>query len=79
MAAKQPFLTAEELKDVLECPVCLRIPRSAPIFQCERGHVVCSFFKIYICVLLLSCLFIFFLFTFTEIVYIFCLHFFLGM
>ena len=42
MAAKQPLLSAEDLKDVLECPVCLRIPRSAPIFQCERGHVVCS-------------------------------------
>jgi hypothetical protein len=42
MAAKQPIISADDLKDVLECPVCLRIPRSAPIFQCERGHVVCS-------------------------------------
>lgn len=42
MAAKQPIISAEDLKDVLECPVCLRIPRCAPIFQCERGHVVCN-------------------------------------
>jgi len=30
------------LKDLLECPVCLRVPRSSPIFQCARGHVVCA-------------------------------------
>ncbi len=42
MAAKQPIISAEDLKEVLECPVCLRIPRSAPVFQCERGHVVCN-------------------------------------
>ena len=41
MAAKQPIISAEDLKDVLECPVCLKVPRSAPVFQCERGHVVC--------------------------------------
>ena len=42
MAAKQPIISAEDLKDVLECPVCLKVPRCAPIFQCERGHVVCN-------------------------------------
>lgn len=42
MAGKQPIISAEDLKDVLECPVCLRIPRSAPVYQCERGHVVCN-------------------------------------
>ena len=35
-------ISTDELKDFLECPVCLRFPRSAPIFQCERGHIVCS-------------------------------------
>lgn len=30
------------LKDLLECPVCLRVPRTTPIFQCARGHVVCG-------------------------------------
>ena len=42
MAAKQPIISADDLKEVLECPVCLRIPRCAPVFQCERGHVVCN-------------------------------------
>jgi len=32
----------ETLKDLLECPVCLRVPRTTPIYQCARGHVVCS-------------------------------------
>jgi len=36
------LIKTEELKDLLECPVCLRVPRSSPIFQCARGHVVCS-------------------------------------
>ena len=26
----------------LECPVCLVIPRSAPVFLCRAGHSVCS-------------------------------------
>jgi len=32
----------EDLKDVLECPACLTVPRSGPIYQCNRGHVVCN-------------------------------------
>jgi len=35
-------IDASSLKDLLECPVCLRIPRNTPIYQCARGHVVCS-------------------------------------
>jgi len=35
-------VSAEELKDVLECPVCLKVPRQPPIYQCERGHCICS-------------------------------------
>lgn len=31
----------EKLKEVLECPVCLKIPRKGPIYQCEGGHCVC--------------------------------------
>ena len=26
-------VSAEELKDVLECPVCLKVPRQPPIYQ----------------------------------------------
>jgi len=36
------LIKKDELKDLLECPVCLRVPRSSPIYQCARGHVVCS-------------------------------------
>jgi len=36
------LIKKDDLKDLLECPVCLRVPRSSPIFQCARGHVVCS-------------------------------------
>ena len=25
----------------LECPVCLMLPRSAPIYQCSIGHHLC--------------------------------------
>ncbi|XP_023340463.1 E3 ubiquitin-protein ligase DIS1 isoform X2 [Eurytemora carolleeae] len=36
------LIDAETLKDLLECPVCLRVPRETPIYQCARGHVVCG-------------------------------------
>jgi len=36
------LIKKDDLKDLLECPVCLRVPRSSPIFQCARGHVVCG-------------------------------------
>jgi len=36
------LIKSDELKDLLECPVCLRVPRGSPIYQCARGHVVCG-------------------------------------
>ena len=30
------------LKRTLECPVCLSLPESIPIFQCENGHIICK-------------------------------------
>jgi E3 ubiquitin-protein ligase SIAH1 len=36
------FINTVILKNLLECPVCLTIPRKAPIFQCTRGHIVCG-------------------------------------
>ena len=30
------------LKDKIECPVCLDIPRSCPVPVCPNGHVVCK-------------------------------------
>jgi len=32
----------DHVKDVLECPVCLIVPRKGPIYQCNRGHIVCN-------------------------------------
>ena len=33
---------SQEIKDHLECPVCLEIPKSTKIYQCENGHIVCE-------------------------------------
>lgn len=32
----------EKLKELLECPVCLKLPRKAPIYQCKGGHCLCK-------------------------------------
>ena len=26
----------------MECPVCMEVPRSAPIYQCRNGHLLCK-------------------------------------
>ena len=38
----QELLVRLDLEKELECPVCLVIPRSAPVFLCRAGHSVCS-------------------------------------
>ena len=35
----------EKLKDKIECPVCLEIPRAGPVPVCPNGHVVCQVCK----------------------------------
>ena len=30
------------LKETLECPVCLMLPKQTPIYQCDNGHIVCK-------------------------------------
>ena len=35
-------LSKDDLKDILECPVCWTIPFEGPIYQCENGHIVCK-------------------------------------
>jgi len=32
----------QRLKDKVECPVCLEMPRSGPVSVCPNGHVVCE-------------------------------------
>ena len=31
-----------ELRNMLECPVCLVLPKEGPVASCPRGHLVCS-------------------------------------
>ena len=33
--------TVEELKQ-FECPICMQLPRSGPVYQCTNGHIICS-------------------------------------
>jgi len=32
----------QQLRDKVECPVCLDVPKKAPIPVCPNGHIVCS-------------------------------------
>ena len=36
-------ISFESLKEDLECPVCLDVPKSLPIYQCSQGHIICNF------------------------------------
>ena len=42
MATKKPILSKDDLRDVLECPICFYIPSNGPIHQCLNGHTVCN-------------------------------------
>ena len=35
-------MALDELKDYFECPVCLSVPRRPPIWQCDKGHMICG-------------------------------------
>ncbi len=39
---KRVRLEVTKLADLMECPVCLDFPRSAPIFSCRNGHLICA-------------------------------------
>ena len=41
----------ELLKEDLECPVCMEVPTSLPIYQCLKGHIICNscYPKLYHC------------------------------
>merc|ERR1719186_2401780 len=32
----------DKLKDKIECPVCLEVPRASPVLACPNGHLVCK-------------------------------------
>ena len=42
----EAFLKGEikNLEDELECPVCLEVAKTAPIYKCEDDHLLCRFF-----------------------------------
>ena len=42
MKRKSGIQTSEDMREDLECPVCLKIPRSTPIYQCDKGHIHCK-------------------------------------
>ena len=37
-----PCVSIEDLNANLECPVCLDLPQSGPIYQCRNGHLMCK-------------------------------------
>jgi len=38
----QHQVSAKDLQQDIRCPVCLDIPKSAPIYTCLNGHLVCN-------------------------------------
>ena len=42
-AMEDHFLSLQEIKDALECVICLDVPKKDPIYQCDNGHILCSF------------------------------------
>ena len=37
------FLAFHEIKDALECIVCLDVPKDNPVYQCNNGHILCHY------------------------------------
>jgi len=35
-------ITESYLRDLVECPVCFKVPRKFPVIQCQNGHFFCS-------------------------------------
>ena len=32
-----------QVHSILECPICLRLPRSLPVLSCTSGHIICDY------------------------------------
>jgi len=39
---KSEKMKVNTLKNQIECPVCLEVPRKGPVFACPNGHLVCQ-------------------------------------
>ena len=37
-----PNPNSEEVQDELQCPVCFKVPRTTPVYQCKEGHIHCK-------------------------------------
>ena len=42
MPKRKGIQSTEDLREDLECPVCLAIPKSGHIYQCDSGHIHCE-------------------------------------
>ena len=36
------YLALHEIQDALECIVCLDVPKTDPVYQCDNGHILCN-------------------------------------
>ena len=36
------LVNMHKLGKILECPVCLEVPTSTPIYRCDNGHILCK-------------------------------------
>jgi hypothetical protein len=43
---KYQIETTKKLLNIMECPVCLEVPQSAPIFNCQNGHLICGTYQL---------------------------------
>ena len=37
-----PNQSSEEVQDELQCPVCFKVPKTTPVYQCKEGHIHCK-------------------------------------
>ena len=51
MSAESNATVVSKLWETTECPVCLELPRSTPIYVCTNGHIVCNRYEAFFFVL----------------------------
>ena len=40
--ARPNNISDAKFQEILQCPVCLQVPKTSPIYQCLNGHIVCN-------------------------------------